>query len=113
VGQPDQRRYYNLPHGTPSVRLTLHITVSLRTNGVNNFEGICQRSSWRIGPSERESIEPGAADRGQRGEAGGAVSSERLDRLRLPLPAPAEQTHCAKAGGEEWERGGERRRGIS
>ena len=35
------------------------------------------------------------------------------DSSRLPLSAPAEQTYCAKAGGEEWERGGERRRGIS
>jgi len=25
------------------------------------------------------------------------------DCLRLPLPAPAEQTHRAEAGGEEWE----------
>jgi hypothetical protein len=29
------------------------------------------------------------------------------DRLRLPLPAPAEQTHCAEAGGEVWGSGGE------
>jgi hypothetical protein len=27
----------------------------------------------------------------------------------LPLPAPPKQTHNAEAGGEEWERGGERR----
>ena len=30
-------------------------------------------------------------------------------RLRLPLPAPAEQTQAADAGGEEWESGGKRR----
>jgi len=30
-------------------------------------------------------------------------------RLRLPLPAPAEQTHCAEAGGKERKGGWERR----
>ena len=29
--------------------------------------------------------------------------------MSLPLPAPAEQTQRAEAGGEEWESGGERR----
>jgi hypothetical protein len=43
----------------------------------------------------------GAPDRGQYRQAAGAVRSKRLDHLRLRLPAPANPSHCAKAGGEK------------
>ena len=29
------------------------------------------------------------------------LGSKKLDRLRLPLPAPASQSHCVKAGDEK------------
>ena len=34
---------------------------------------------------------------------------QAADACSLPLPAPAEQTQRAEAGGEEWECGGQRR----
>src|SRR5262249_52428790 len=43
----------------------------------------------------------GATDCGEHRQAAGAVRSKRLDHLRLRLPAPANQSHCAKAGGEK------------
>jgi hypothetical protein len=43
----------------------------------------------------------GAPDRGQYRQAAGAVRSKRLEHLRLRLSAPANPSHCAKAGGEK------------
>ena len=45
-----------------------------------------------------------AADRGEYRETAGVVRSKRSDRLRLPLPAPAEKADCAEAGGEQLDR---------
>ena len=63
------------------------------------FEVLHRNYLLKIG--ERSLLTKDEARRIAANIAAGAVRSKRLDHLRLPLPAPANQFHCAKAGGEK------------
>jgi hypothetical protein len=75
-----------------SAEVTPNCFIVRDANGQALSEVYYESEPWAKIGGEAADQRRGAADRGQYGEVAGTVSSNRLDRLRLPLPAPAEQT---------------------